>query len=144
MSDESKATRWHVSTNRHPTTGGEEWGSLDAKRHPAGGAGTWPRGLQITWEGAEGKATAARIAACEYACRALPDPERDVAALLRAVSELLTAIGNLRLSYAHTHQPKKRFNVDAESMGGELDYIVQKAEEDARALLDRLTAQPGD
>ena len=54
--------KWHVSTNRHPTTRGEQWGSVDAKRHPAGGAGSYPDGMTITWEGARGKANAKRVA----------------------------------------------------------------------------------
>ena len=54
---------WHVTTNRHPTTGGKSWGAVEAVRHPHGGAGSYPAGTTLTWEGRAGYANARLIAA---------------------------------------------------------------------------------
>ena len=59
-----KATRgpWHVSRNRHPDLDGSSWGAVEARRHPAGGAGDYPDGMGITWKGEKGRDNADFIA----------------------------------------------------------------------------------
>lgn len=44
--------------------GGELWGAIVAQRHPAGGAGSYPTGMKITWKDEEGQANANRIVLC--------------------------------------------------------------------------------
>lgn len=63
---------WHLATNKHPTTDGRPWGAVEAKRHPAGGAGTPPVGIRdITWQGETGRANARLIASAPDMAAAL-------------------------------------------------------------------------
>lgn len=61
-SGRGKGPGWRVSQNRHPTTQGQSWGTVDAFPHPALGAGTPPKGISITWQGDEGRDNAEFIA----------------------------------------------------------------------------------
>lgn len=53
---------WHFFRNRHPNTDGTPWGTIESKRHPAGGAGT-PLWARLTWSGRQAEADASLIVA---------------------------------------------------------------------------------
>lgn len=53
---------WHLFTNRHPTTGGENWGCIETQRHPAGGAGVPLLGGKTYWTGPKQRADADLVA----------------------------------------------------------------------------------
>lgn len=92
---DAKATKgdWSVSTNRHPTTDGEDWGGMEAFPHPAGGCGSPPTGMgRITWAGAKGRGNAHFIAAARTL---LPDLAARLQKSNERVKELEKALRDL-------------------------------------------------
>ena len=84
---------WHLFTNRHPETNGDQWGCIETERHPAGGCGTSVPGVRCHWTGELGRANAARIVACVNALANVPDP----ATFVKAARELADSIDGLEV-----------------------------------------------
>lgn len=99
LCDAATPGEWHVQTAAVPA-GGERWGAVVARRHPAGGAGSYPRGMTTTWKGDDGYANAAFIAAARTAMPSLLDAHdadrREIVRLQARVEVLEDAINYYR------------------------------------------------